>query len=82
MSRRVVENTKGATDDVDTTPEIQGGWGKSNVGELGIHARGICWVHRKTFVIFYTISGRFFSPRIQKITTKITDVRSWVIVHY
>ena len=60
MSRRVVENTKGATDDVDTTPEIQGGWGKSNIGEVGIHARGICCVHSKAFVKFYTISRRFF----------------------
>lgn len=59
MSRRVVENTKGATDDVDTAPEIQGGWRKSNAGEVGIHARGICGVHRKTFVILHYFSKIF-----------------------
>jgi hypothetical protein len=59
MSRRVVKYTKEPTDDVDTASEVQGGWRNPNAGEVGIHTRGICGVHRKTFVIF-TISRKFF----------------------
>jgi len=79
MSRRVVKYAKEPTEDVDTAPEVQGGWRISNAGEVGIHARGICGVHRKTFVIFY----RFFLQEFTKkfFNTKFTDVRSWVIVH-
>ena len=66
MSRRIVENTKGATDDVDTVPEIQGGRRKPNLGEVGIHARGVCDVHRKTFVTLLYFSHNF-SPRIQSL---------------
>jgi len=52
MSRRVIENTEESIDDVDTVPEVQGGWRKPNaVGEVGIRARGICGVYRKTFGI-------------------------------
>ena len=78
MSRRVVKYTKDPTEDVDTAPEVKGGWRKSNAGKVGTHARGICGVHRKTFVIF----TEFFSPRIYKdvFNTKYTDVRTWIIV--
>jgi len=50
MSRRVVENTKRPTEGMDTVPEVQAGWRKPNSREVGIHARGICSIHRQGFV--------------------------------
>jgi len=75
MSRRVVEITKGATVEVDTVPEVQGGWRKPNFGEVGILARGICDVHRKTFVIITLFLTLFFSQRIQKKFTTLLNYR-------
>ena len=83
MSRRAVENTKGATNDVDTVPEVQGGWRKPNTGEMGIHTRGICGVHRKTFVILTLFLAYFFFQKLKKFTTKLRmlDSYHWAIVH-
>ena len=69
MSWCVVENTKGASDVVDTDPEVQGGWRKPNIREVGIHTRGICGVHRKTSVILHYFSYKF-SPKNSKFTTR------------
>ena len=66
MSRRVIENTKGTTDDLDTVSESRGGWRKPITGEMGIYARGICGVNRKAFVKFYTISRFFFLSKNSK----------------
>ena len=81
MSRRFVGDTKEATVDVDTVPEVQGGWRKPNSGEVGIHARGICGIHRKTFVMIldFTISRGFSPKNTKKFTTKLQMLD--VIVH-
>ena len=67
MSWRIIENTKGTIDDLDTVPEVQRGWREPIAGKVGILARGICGVHRKTFVIFlYYFSHIFFSKNLEK----------------
>ena len=66
MSRRVVENTKESIGDVDTAPEVQGGRRKPNAGEVGIHARGICGVHRKTLVIILNYFTLFLADFFSK----------------
>ena len=84
MSRRVVDDTKETTDDMDTAPKVQGEWRKPNAGKVGNHARGICGIHRKTCVLilnFFIISRRF-SPRIQKFFfTKLQMLDHGSIIH-
>ena len=77
MSWPVIKNPKGTADNLDTVPEVQRGWREPIVGEMGILARGICGVHRKTFVkLLYYFSHFFFSKNLQKkftTSTKFTE---------
>lgn len=70
MSRRVVQDTKGPTEDMDTVPEVQGGWRRPSSGQVGIDARGICSFYRKAFVVILVISISrlvFFRFRQEKL---------------
>ena len=67
MSWPVIKNPKGTADNLDTVPEVQRGWREPIAGEVGILARGICGVHRKTFVKFlYYFSHIFFLQEFTK----------------
>ena len=83
MSRRVVQNTKGATVDVDTAPEVQGGWRKPIAGEVGIHARGICGVHRETCIINFRLFLAYFflSKNSKKFTILNLQMLNGVLLY-